>query len=212
MPTILRLETWEIVENRPALTEEDRCYYYMTYYPFSELAVSGEKQTILNLKISKEELQENPKRNYWKEKSLREIANLLINTIKHNPVLTDYLWVPAQSSKTKSDPNYDDRLQQILIRVKQEIPSFKWFDALSVKKTVEKSRQSNQRNVQEKLENLHIDPKFVDALSQNKVVVFDDVLTTGATFKAAQLKIKAANPTIEVIGIFIAKAVSLNNR
>lgn len=209
MYSIVKLEPWEIRENRVALTEDDRCYYYMTYNPFSDLLTNDEKQTITNIKISPEELQKTPSRAYWKNQSIREVAQWLTQTLKKHTALIDYLWLPAPSSKTKNDAHYDDRLQQILTRVNQQIPAFKWFDALYVKKTVEKSRQSNQRNVQQKLGNLTIDKGFVQALPlpHKKVVVFDDVLTSGATYKAAQLKIKSVDASIDVIGIFIAKAI-----
>lgn len=44
----------------------------------------------------------------------------------------------------------------------------------------------------------------------NKVIIFDDVITTGATFKSIELVMKAQFPKIKVIGIFIARIVHRN--
>ncbi|WP_419421506.1 phosphoribosyltransferase (plasmid) [Legionella sp. D16C41] len=208
MYNLIQLESWEIEQNRFALSEDDDCFYYMHYEPNSDLNKSHEKQTIVNIKISKEELEKNPNRLYYKEKGLREVSSWLVNTInKHKRLIEEYLWIPAYSSKAKTDKFYDDRLQKILSLVKEKIPEFNWFDAFDVKQTVESSRKSNKRNINEKLNNLIIDRRFTQHLKSKKIVIFDDVLTTGTTFQAAKAKLKEVDDSFYIIGVFISKTV-----
>ena len=39
------------------------------------------------------------------------------------------------------------------------------------------------------------------------IAIFDDVITTGASFKAAQIMIKKEYPETPVIGIFVARSL-----
>jgi hypothetical protein len=204
---IISLEDWEIERNRFALQSEDKCYYYMTYDPYSNLQENHEKQVVVNLKISNSDLKDKPARKFYKDQSITQISKWLVNTISNHTELLDYLWIPASPSKSKSDENYDNRLIRILDLVKKEIPSFNFFDAFFVKQSVLESHKSNNRDVQKKLDNLGLNEKFLEKLSKNKVVIFDDVLTTGSTFKAAQTKLLEVHDALKIIGIFIAKTV-----
>ena len=210
MYSIVRVEEWEISQHRRCLDISDKCYYYMTYDSSSDVRENQQKQIISNIKISKEKLIETPKRQYFKDQGIKMASEWLINTIDKYPVLKEYMWIPAQSSKEKNDEFYDDRLLRILVLVKNKISDFNFYDALSAKETVEKSRESNNRDIQYKLNNIKIDMDFINHLSAKKIAFFDDVITTGSTFKAAQLKIKKIDNDIEVIGIFLAKAVNNN--
>ncbi|MGC1182627.1 hypothetical protein [Legionella sp.] len=72
--------------------------------------------------------------------------------------------------------------------MKADIDDFRFLDLLLIKKSVEKSSKSNIRDVDEKFNNLIMDAALIPP-DFNKIVIFDDVLTTGATFKATKLKL-----------------------
>lgn len=211
MYKILALENWELEKNRVALEEKDKCYYYMTYDSWSNLFENEQKQIVSNLKISPQDICKNPLREKYKTKSIATIAEWLIQTIKRHPELTSYLWIPAPPSKAPGDENYDNRLVRILEQVRSAIPEFIFFDALYVKKSVDESHKTNERDVQKKLKNLGVDENFINKLKNKSVVIFDDVLTTGTTFKAAQMKIQEIDNALKVIGIFIAKAIAISS-
>ena len=205
---IIALESWEIEKNRYALDGNDRCYYYMTYDPWSDLLVNEQKKIVKNLKIKPNELIGNPLRKKYKDQSIQTVSNWIIETINEYQELKNYLWIPASPSKSRDDQNYDDRLVKILELVKAAIPDFAYFDALYAKNSLEESRRSNERDIQKKLENLGIDKNFINYLKTNKIVIFDDVLTTGSTFKATQNKIHEIDNTLKIIGVFLAKSLA----
>ncbi|QLZ70555.1 hypothetical protein FOLKNPGA_03369 [Legionella sp. PC1000] len=211
MYKILALENWELERNRFALEETDKCYYYMTYDSWSSIFDNEQKQIVSNLKISPQDIRKNPLREKYKTKSIATISEWLIQTIKKHPELTNFLWIPAPPSKAPGDENHDNRLVRILELVSAAIPEFIFFDALYVKKSVDESHKTNERDVQKKLQNLGIDESFINKLKNKSVVIFDDVLTTGTTFKTAQIKIHQIDNALKVIGIFIAKAIATSN-
>jgi predicted amidophosphoribosyltransferase len=66
---------------------------------------------------------------------------------------------------------------------------------------------SNQRlKPEEHMKNIIIDTSVKLPVS-NGIILIDDVLVTGAQFKAAKYKIKEKYQDIEVFGIFIARRV-----
>ena len=60
--------------------------------------------------------------------------------------------------------------------------------------------------LQDLINNYHVDKHFSDP-PPKKVALFDDVLTTGAHFKAAQTVLQNRYPDVSVVGIFIARCV-----
>jgi predicted amidophosphoribosyltransferase len=70
------------------------------------------------------------------------------------------------------------------------------------------SAESKQKQVtpQERAEHYSLDGSILQP-EPRVVFLFDDVLTTGCHFKAAELVIKSHLPHVTVIGIFLARAV-----
>ena len=64
----------------------------------------------------------------------------------------------------------------------------------------------NRPSPQEIEMNLTIDPTLVDGI-KNSVILFDDVLTSGAHFLACRHMIRAAFPNATVTGIFISRTL-----
>lgn len=207
MNKIVRLEEWEIKNHRKFLDDTDECFYYFTYYPYSDLFENKGKQLIKNLKITMSELIAQPSRKKYKKNSITNVSQWLIDTINQYPILTEYLWVPIPPSSTREAPEYDNRLLDILTLVKEEIEDFRFADPLSINKSVEKSSKSNARDVNEKFNNLILKDNLIP-FDITKIIIFDDVLTTGSTFKAVKLKLATLKNIQKIIGIFIAKSNS----
>ncbi|MDI1352270.1 MAG: hypothetical protein PSV35_05800, partial [bacterium] len=64
--------------------------------------------------------------------------------------------------------------------------------------------------VQDHLDNLKLDNTLINP-KPKAIVIFDDVITTGASFKAAKEILNTSFPKIPSIGIFIARNIPNQN-
>lgn len=69
------------------------------------------------------------------------------------------------------------------------------------------AHHSDNRPRPETLEHLYIIDKTLTEPKPQVIGLFDDVLTTGAHFKAAQSLLNNAFPGVRIIGLFIARRV-----
>ena len=91
---------------------------------------------------------------------------------------------PIAPSKEKNDPEYDDRLVKILSLIKTRTTGFKFLEVISTKKSTDPSHQTNNRSVTEKIKNLDIDYNLLSLIKNEPIILFDDIITSGATFTA----------------------------
>ncbi len=89
-----------------------------------------------------------------------------------------------------------------------------YLHALKQKKSTlaghERSKEKKRQSKNEIIDNLVFEPKNYD-LSKSKIIIFDDVITTGRHFKAAQYKIKEKFPSANIVGLFVARKVWNND-
>jgi predicted amidophosphoribosyltransferase len=114
--------------------------------------------------------------------------------------------VPIPPSKKRADPLYDDRMLQVL----QKLDPSGSLDVRDViyqaESTAAMHLSTSRRHPDEIEENYRLDEKLL--VPRPRVVgLFDDVLTTGAHFRAASSLLRRAWPDVAIIGIFIARRV-----
>ena len=104
----------------------------------------------------------------------------------------------------KVDPEYDDRLLRLLHKIDPG-HALDIRELLVMNRNVAAAHLSDMpRDVLQLSQCIEIDkaqPTSVPAC----IGVFDDVLTTGAHFKAAQIKLLAQFPLTPIIGLFVAR-------
>ena len=117
----------------------------------------------------------------------------------------DTILVPIPPSKSRSHPDYDDRGVRLLQRFCEGRPHEDIRDMISSRQTVVASHDRQDRpRPEEILENLELDPKqCVD--QKPRIVLFDDLITTGAHFKACKELLTPAFPNSTIEGLFIAR-------
>ncbi len=102
---------------------------------------------------------------------------------------------------------YDDRLVQVLQRMS------KGYDAdlremVLQRENMAAAHESDVRpSIAELVENYCIDEALAQPLRNGNLVIFDDVLTTGAHFRAAQAVLSARFPEANIHGLFVARRV-----
>jgi hypothetical protein len=147
---------------------------------------------------------------YYKEQAILKIAYWLISTSVWEK-LKNATWAPMPPSKTKSDSQYDDRLWRVLLKMKEHELSLDIRELLLAKSSREAAHNPDaiRPTVNDHLNNFTFDNSQKNP-QPRAIILFDDIITSGATFKAAQRLIQKEFPNIFIIGLFVARTVKVN--
>lgn len=181
--------------------QQERCYYAREYISKGGWNASEANQLISNYK--KHPRKRGTREWRYKEQAIQQFANELSSVVGKNCVLS---FIP--SSKAKNDPEYDSRLEDTLAVLKQQRSDLQVCEVLRMRETMEPYHggrvSRNPDDIYRKLEWVGIPS------NATHVILIDDLLTSGAHFKACKRKIQE-NARVEVIGVFWAKAVWLED-
>lgn len=188
---------------RPAhfyLDESDECYFLREYTARKPVQFSETNQLILNLKKTVDRRG----RPEWvhKERAIRQIARELSAAL--NPAwLRVAVLAPVPPSKARKDSLYDDRLVQVLGHV---VGASARELIVQTSSTMPDHGTSDRRTPSE-IEALYaIDERLVTQVP-TAIAIFDDVLTTGAHFKAMKSVMEKRFPDSSIVGLFVARRV-----
>jgi hypothetical protein len=111
-------------------------------------------------------------------------------------------FVPMPPSKTRNDPEHDDRLLKVLKGVTPPLPDIRELVLLT------ENFDAKQKGIspEDRASKYRINEKVAKS-KPSKIFIFDDVLTTGCHFKAVKMVLKERFPEAHVCGIFLARAV-----
>ncbi len=198
--------------NHRELGSKDICFFLHTRetHRYNEIEQwSYAYQTIENFKISPAALQSNPTRKQYKERAVQTIADDLERLFRYVNPDSRFLLVPAVTSKSKEDQNYDDRLVRVCSMVATRFPNVDSFEMLSAYRTIASAHTgAGTRNVNNLLSNIVVNTSIA-IRNYNSVLIFDDVISSGAHFKACEAAIKKSyGDDVLVEGIFWARTAS----
>jgi len=183
------------------LTEDDHCYFIGEYTARQGFAYSATNSLILNFKKTLDR-RGRPEWRY-KERALQTAAAAFRRAL--NPEALDRLtFVPVPPSKAKGDPLYDDRLTRMLRAIRPEPP----LDVRELIVQTESTDAVHDREVRprpEEIEALYSIDQTLTEPAPRLVAVVDDLLTTGAHFRAAKSILSARFPEVAAVGMFIAR-------
>lgn len=133
---------------------------------------------------------------YYKNEAIAKCSEFLNNFDfqEKNPTI-----IPMPPSKKKGTPEYDDRLVQIINRVKKA----KCLDIFDVTESIESTHTQDQSKDLNAIQN-NLEISSSEEIPDT-VYVLDDVITTGSHFKAVKSIILKMNPDARVIGLFFYK-------
>ena len=142
----------------------------------------------------------------YKFRAIEECSQLM-STLSFKPTLK-ITFIPVPPSKKKGDPLYDDRLVQILNKAYNNLGKINIIDLFDQSESRESCHStSNKRNISELQDNLCISDPSLCNLVGDLIIIFDDVITTGAHFIAMKNKLKELFPNKPIAGIFIARRI-----
>jgi hypothetical protein len=190
------------------LTAEDRCFFLGEYSPGAGYEFSKTNQRILNFKKSVAR-RTNANEWYWKEREIQAIANdfrsVLGNDQNRNSLMAATL-VPIPPSKCKTDPLYDDRLLKVL----QQIAAGMTLDIRELLIQTVSTLGAHEGGVRPRPQEIAEIYAMDDRLANpppTSIWLFDDLLTTGCHFKAAQQVLRQVFPDARIAGLFVARRV-----
>jgi hypothetical protein len=185
------------------LEPSDECIFYGEYTARENWSYSATNKLILNYKKPVDR-RGKPEWHY-KDTAIKSVATLLSKSLA--TVLGKITLVPIPTSKSKTDPEYDDRIIRTLVAV---VPPFSvnldFRELLLQKKTMKAAHDGGTRSIAE-LESAYIIDETIAEPQPNWIGLFDDVLTTGCHFKAASNILKKRFPKSRITGIFIARRI-----
>jgi predicted amidophosphoribosyltransferase len=203
--------TWIDETNREQhafLREGDKCLFFGEYQGREGYTSSRTNQLIFNFKCPPTTAAQHEQRRYYKTRAIQTIGMGLRRAISREQ--TERLtWVPIPPSKAVGDPDYDDRLSRALAI------AFNGYDVdvrLLLKQTqsTEADHVAGERLTRDKLlKVLEVDEAALDVRPlRQKIILFDDVLTSGKHFKCCEERLRDVVPdTVPIIGVFVARCV-----
>lgn len=185
------------------INNDDECYFILSYTSGKGFNYSQENSLISNLKKGMDK-KDKPEWVY-KGRAIKECAKYLKEINIQSAFSEDITLVPIPPSKAKDDPEYDDRLSQILHEAFGSKLDIR--DLIIQKESTKSAHTSDEKRDPEKIaQNYKINEEESIGV-KNCIILFDDVITSGAHFKAAENVLLEAFPFCQIKGLFIARRV-----
>lgn len=194
--------------NHRLLAKGDLCMYLMTRENHARdegpAQYSEAFQKVANLKIARSDLRANPNRSKHKEAAIEQFSNDLCGLFAQSEAT--FVLVPAVTSKAESDPDFDDRMIRVCNAVADRLSQVRCEPVLSLKASIPSASRSYGRR-DPNLIRSYIKVEPLCDLSCDFVLIVDDVISSGAHFKACQRAVFDAYG-VKAGGAFWARAES----
>ncbi len=192
------------LRNHCYLSDPDECFYMLSYTSHRPYTYSEDNSIIANLKkdMCKRGLPE------WKYKqqAIDRCASFL-RSINITNIFSDNITiVPIPPSKIRTDPDHDDRLIQVLNKAFNGTIDIR--ELITQVHSTEADHTTTNRRPPEEIKRNYIFNEALAVNAKENIIIFDDVVTTGAHYIAAKEIIQENMPNIASIkGLFIARRV-----
>lgn len=200
MPKLRKIDALTLSEHY-YLDANDACYYFGEYTAGEGPRYSETNQLIWNFK-KKPERKIYPDYQY-KIEAIRKAGEWLKNAFKpeHLPGVT---FVGAPPSRRIGDPGYDDRIEQALQVVANAGGDVRPLIMQTVSRPAAHESQNNRPRPTDLARNYSLNLAVAEPTPRT-IVIVDDMLTTGCTFKAMSQVLAANYPDAQIAGIFLAR-------
>jgi hypothetical protein len=187
------------------LTALDQCAYLANYNPGYGYRTGRFNQIISNLKCPPSVTKLNPYRAGHKRRAIRSVAAVLRAALPRETI-ERVTWVPIPPSRALHDPDFDDRLTRIL---RCAFDGYD-FDVRSILYQVASTPSDHLRVKRMSANVLHgcmrINWHALTARPvRARLLLFDDVLTTGKHYKCCELILRGVLPDISISGLFVVR-------
>lgn len=186
------------------LDDGDYCYHFLEYTSGGGFRVSQGNQQILNLKKRPNSTDNEL---YYKRKAVEFWGDLLSTELNLAVSATNSTFVPMPCSKPIGHQDYDDRMLRVLRRMARNTPQLDIRELL-IQDRARTSQHEGERLTPDQIASyLSIDQAALELPIKENLVVVDDVITMGASFKAAKIMVEREGIRTQVVGLFLAKTI-----
>lgn len=186
------------------LTDEDECLFFGEYTARKKWSYSETNRLILNFK--KPVTRKGQPEWQYKARAINEVARAFSTYIAD--AFRSITLVPVPPSKLRSDPEYDDRMMDML-RALSALPGI----TPDVRELVIQTRpmpaahDSMNRPPPAEWEKVYAIDEALAQSAPTWIGIVDDVLVTGCRFRAMSTVLKKRFPDARITGLFIARRV-----
>ena len=184
------------------LAEDDRCFFLGEYTARQGYSHSATNNLILNFKKTLDR-RDRPEWRY-KEAAIQEVATAFRGALGASP--PPWTFVPVPPSKAADDPLYDDRVTRMLLSI--------WpgqtadvREIIVQPESTEPAHATVDRPAPRQIEAGYRIDEAVANPQPASIAIIDDVLTTGAHFRAASTVLAKRFPAAKIVGLFVARRV-----
>ena len=185
------------------LRRTDVCHYLGAYTAGKGFAYSATNGLILDFKMALPRAGQPP--SPQKAEAIATVAGALRRALEAS-ALDQAVFVPVPPSQAKGDDGYDDRLVRMLRAVRPE-RALDVRELIIQTRSVEPTHRRSSRLRASEIEEMYRIDEALPAPGAGLVVVVDDLLTSGAHFRAAKRALLRRFPDIDVVGLFLARRV-----
>lgn len=186
--------------NRPYyIKKDDFCIYAREY--IREGYQAGQTNSLI-LNFKKHPSKKGTEEWQYRTKAIKAFKQDIEQLLDPN---TKYIITGTPSSKAKNDPKYDRRFEDLFKELKKSRPKIVVECPIEIKKTIETSRKSKIRKPDLLKENYIW--KGFNIENPKTLCIFDDVLVSGAHFRAMSDFLRKNNYIGKIFGIFWARTI-----
>ena len=203
-------ELW--MAGRGNLTEDDLCFFYFVRDDRG-FSASHDNDVMCNFKHDPVRYPPGTRANDYKMRAIEECAGHIasfLNTNRDAFQGLDVVLVPMPTSQPRGSELFDGRIDIACKKARCLAPWVKVCKALDVSSSLEKSHLGGTRDVDllsKSISCLPIPSSVVPTLA----ILVDDVLTTGAHYAACKRVMRAVNPEVDTMGLFLSIHVREND-
>jgi hypothetical protein len=198
------------------LSASDRCAFLAQYCSGSRRDSDSRngwcRQLIRNFKCEPSRALWDRRRGRYKQEAIETLGAWLRQAVPRR-LAESCTWVPIPPSQRPDDPEFDDRLARTLLLAFEgyeiDVRSLLYQSRSTARDHARRARLSEQVL----FEILRIDEvQLLRRPVRGRVVLFDDVLTSGKHFKCCERRLREVLPDAPIAGIFLMRRAPRRDR
>ena len=194
------------------LDPADDCYFFGDFHSGKGWSYGDTNQLIKNFKRRPEEIRASAKATqlqYYNDKAINEVASALRKAISPRTV-ADATFVPIPTSRVRGQPDYCDRLERTLRMAFGQALDVRFILRQTVNTEADHRSGSARSSYDALLEITEIDHACLVGPPRDRIILFDDVLTSGKHYKVAKTRIREVLPGCPLLAVFVARSIHPN--